>query len=237
MADHGGHDGGRGGSHDDALAALAPVIEIGEIKGTVLRAGRLFAEAIVVPTVLLTVLLNTAGLVAGLAAAVGWCCLTLALRWVFTRQLPGTLLLGACMVAAKAGVALATSSALVYLLSPALGSVFMALLFVGSALLGKPITLRLARDFVSVPDHVLSRRGVRRMFTEVAVIWGLSRVLDAGTSLFFLHHGIQDGLFSRSFISPAITLGAVAACTFWGVRSLRRHGVSVRMRPAAAPGA
>lgn len=223
-----------GVDHD---AALAPVIEVGEVRATVLRAVRLFAEAIVVPTVLLTVLLHTAGLLAGLAAAVGWCLLTLGLRWFFTRQVPGTLLLGACVVSAKAGVALATSSALVYLLSPVLGSALMALLFVGSAAIGRPITLRLARDFVSVPDHVLDRRGVRRVFTEVAVIWGLSRVLDAGTSLFFLHHGLEEGLLSRSVLSPVITVGAVAACTVWGVLSLRRHGVSVRMGRPAAPAA
>jgi hypothetical protein len=210
------------------------VIEVGALRPTVLRAGQMFAEAIVVPTVLLTVLLNTAGLVPGLAAAVGWCLLTLTLRWVFTRKVPGTLLLGSCMVAAKAGVALATSSALIYLLQPALGSVLMAALFLGSALIGRPVTLRLARDFVHVPAEVLNRRGVRRMFTEVACIWGLSRLLDAATSLTFLHQGVQAGLLSRSVISPAITVGAVVACTGWGVRQLRRHGVRVRISPTPA---
>ena len=90
------------------------------------------------------------------------------------RRVPGTLLLGSAALAVKATVALASGSILVYLLQPVLGSVVMAVLFLGSAAFGRPITMRLARDFVHVPAHILDKRGVRRMFTEVAVIWGFS---------------------------------------------------------------
>lgn len=121
------------------------------------------------------------------------------------------------------------SSAFVYLVQPVIGSVCMAALFLGSAALGRPVTMRLARDFVVLPAHVLGRRRVRRMFRDVAVLWGASRLLDAGLNFAFLRLGVDAGLLARGLLSPLITLGAVAACTFWGWRSLRSDGIRLRL--------
>ena len=80
----------------------------------------------------------------------------------------------------------------------------------GSAAFGRPITLRLARDFVHVPADILDKRGVRRMFTEVAVIWGFSRIVDVALNLGFLHRGVDAGLWARGLLSPLLTVLAVA---------------------------
>jgi len=215
----------------------ADVLEISGLRATVLRALRLLVEAVVVPTVLLAVLLNVIGTTASILVAVGWCALAIGFRWLRERRLPGTLLLGSAALAARAAFALASGSLLVYLLQPVLGSVVMAVLFLGSAALGRPITMRLARDFVHVPAHILDRHGVRRMFTEVAVIWGLSRLLDVALNLGFLHYGVDAALWARGLLSPVLTVLAVTACTFWGWRSLRRIGIRVKVTagPAARP--
>src|SRR5262249_14789563 len=94
------------------------VIELGALRPALLRAARLFLETVLVPTALLFVLLHTVGLVAGLSAVLGWCVLTVAIRWISGRHLPGTLLLCAGMLCARATIALVLSSALVYLLQP-----------------------------------------------------------------------------------------------------------------------
>jgi hypothetical protein len=214
----------------------ADVLEISGLRATVLRAGRLLLEAVVVPTVLLAVLLHVIGTTRSILVAVGWCVCAIGFRWLVDRRLPGTLLLGSAALAARAAFALASGSLLIYLLQPVLGSVVMALLFLGSAAFGRPITLRLARDFVHVPAHILDRRGVRRMFTEVAVIWGVSRLLDVAINLGFLHRGVDAGLWARGLLSPLLTVLAVAVCTAWGWRSLRRNGIRLKITagPAAA---
>lgn len=211
------------------------VIEIVGVKSTLLRALRLLLETVVVPTVLLAVLLPTAGLVVAMSAALGWCYLAVAVRWIRGGQMPGTMLLAVSMLSGRAAIALATSSAFVYLLQPALGSAVMALLFLGSALMGRPITLKLARDFVHVPHHVLDRKPVRMMFVQVALLWGLGRVADAGMSLAFLHTSVNAGLLSRGVFSPLLTVLTVGVCTAWGWRALRRDGVKLRLRPAHLP--
>ena len=169
------------------------VIELGSLRPTLVRAARMFLETILVPTVLLYVLLHTVGLVAGLSAVLGWCALTVTVRLVSKRHLPGTLLVCVGMLCARAALALVLSSALVYLLQPVIGSVLMAVLFVGSALIGRPITMRLVHDFVALPAQVLHHQGIRRMFTQIALLWGLGRLIDAGMSLGFLHLGLDAG--------------------------------------------
>jgi hypothetical protein len=216
-------------------ARHSDVLEISGLRSTVIRAGRLLLEAVVVPTVLLAILLHVIGTTRSILVAVGWCACAIGLRWIVDRRLPGTLLLGSAALAVKATIALASGSILVYLLQPVLGSVVMAMLFLGSAAFGRPITMRLCRDFVHVPAHILDKRGVRRMFTEVAVIWGFSRLVDVALNLGFLHRGVDAGLWARGLISPLLTVLAVAVCTAWGWRSLRRNGIRLKLSAGPAP--
>jgi len=211
------------------------VVEIHGLRPTLLRAARLLVEAALVPTLLLGLLLHTVGLAAALGAAVGWCYLTVAVRWYRSRHLPGTLLLCAGMFSGRAAVALATSSAFIYLLQPVVGSCVMALLFLGSAALGRPVTVRLARDFVSLPAEVLARRGVRRVFTKVALLWGASRVADAAMNVSFLHWGVNAGLLSRGLLSPLLTALTVGLCTWFGWRAMHRDGVKLKLVRHPAP--
>jgi hypothetical protein len=211
------------------------VIEIGEWRPAVLRALRLFLETVAVPTALLFVLLHTVGLVAALVAVISWGVLSVSVRWIAGQHMPGTLLLCVAMLCGRAGLALALSSALVYLLQPVLGSVLMALIFLGSAAFGRPITMRLARDFVSLPAQLLHRRGVKRMFTEVSLMWGGSRLVDAGMSLLFLRFGLDAGLLSRGVLSGVLSALTILTCVFWGRRSLRRLGIPLRLRRLSHP--
>jgi hypothetical protein len=211
------------------------VVEIHGIRATLLRAARLLVEAALVPTALLALLLHVAGLPIALGAAVGWCYLTVALRWFRSRHLPGTLLLCAGMFSGRAAIALATSSAFIYLLQPVVGSVVMALLFLVSAAVGRPVTVWLARDFVTLPGHVLARRGVRRVFTKVALLWGASRVADAAMNISFLHWGVNAGLLSRGLLSPLLSVVTVAICTWFGWRALHRDGVKLQLVRNPAP--
>jgi hypothetical protein len=218
----------------EAESALAPIIEIHGLRGTLLSAGRLFAEGVIIPTALLMGLLHVVGLRTALVAAVSWCLAIVAVRFAAHRRVPATLLFCTVMISGKAALTIASSTLLAYVLQPILASGLMAMIFVGSALIGRPITERLARDFVHISTHILQRRAVRRMFTQVALVWGLSRLLDAGMSLGFLRLGVDAGLLSRALFSPALTVLTVGACAFLGWRALHRDGVRILLRPAAS---
>lgn len=204
------------------------VIDLPPLRPALLGAGRLLAETVLVPTALFGLVLHLAGLRPAFAAALSWCYLVVVLRWILGRRLPGTLMLCVGMFTGRAMVAIWMSSALVFLLQPVLGSLCMAALFMGSAVLGRPVTVRLARDFIALPAHILGRRGVRRMFRDVAVLWGLSRVADAALNFLFLRSGVNYGLFARGVISPLLTVLTVAACSYVGWRALRSEGIRLR---------
>ncbi len=209
------------------------VIEIGDVRPLLARAGRLFVETVLIPTGLFYVLLHTVGLGAALVGVIGWAVLVVVVRWALGQGLPGTLLVCAGVLCGRAGVALLLSSAMVYLLQPVVGSIFMALLFLCSAAVGRPVTARLARDFIELPAQLFHRHGVRRMFAQVSLVWGGSRLLDAGMSFVFLRWGIDAGLLSRGVFSGVLTAVTILACAYWGGRCLGRiPGITLRWRPA-----
>ena len=206
---------------------------IEDLRPTLLGALRLLVETVLIPMVLLLTLIHTAGLLIALAATLGWLYLALAARFVSRRRLPGTLFVCLGMMSCRAIVAIATSSAFIYMVQPVLGSLCMALLFVGSAVAGRPLTMRLARDFVAIPAHILARRGIRRMFTQIALLWGISRILDAAMNLGLLRMGIDAGLLSRGILSPVLGLLTVGLSIGWGMRALRLDGVRLQFGASA----
>jgi len=82
------------------------VIELGKIRPQLFRGARMFVETVAVPTLLLFVLLHTAGLFWGMVSVIGWCALTLGVRRMLGQHLPGTLLLCAGMLCGRAVLAL-----------------------------------------------------------------------------------------------------------------------------------
>jgi hypothetical protein len=213
-----------------ARVATTPhlVIDLPPLRPALIRAVVLLTETVLIPTALLSVLLKVSGLHWALGAALGWCYLAVVVRWIRGRRLPGTLMLCVGALTGRVCVALWLSSAVVYLLQPVVGSMLMAALFVGSAALGRPITMRLVRDFVALPADIVSRIGVRQMFRDIAILWGLSRLIDAAMNVGLLRWGLEAGLFARGVLSPLLTALTVGTCAYWGVRCLRSDGIRLR---------
>ncbi|MGH3412201.1 MAG: hypothetical protein ACRDPH_03875 [Marmoricola sp.] len=209
-------------------------IQLDDLRPTVLRGLWLLAETVLVPTALLYFGMKYYGSVVGLASVLVWCALVVGTRWTLGHRVPSTLLLAVGSLVGRTAIALALSSVYVYLLQPVAASVLMAVLFIGSAAIGRPVTARLAQDFVKLPAQLLADVRVRRMFTEVALLWGVSRLADAGLSLGSLHWGLDVGVLSRGTLSIVLTIASILGCAVWGWRRLHRiPGVKVSMgKPA-----
>lgn len=197
------------------------LIELGQLGKIIGNALLMLTEGVLVPTAILYAAMRTVGPVPGLIGVIAWCLLTIAVRWALGKRVPSTLLLVIGVLVLRTGVALATSSVLLFLLQPIAASALMSLVFIGSAVFGRPVTQRLAQDFVRLPERLLADRRVRRMFIEVALVWGISRALDAGLSLGSLEFGTSFGVLVRGVLSVGLTIISVAACTYWGWRRMR----------------
>ncbi|NYJ73778.1 MULTISPECIES: hypothetical protein [Allobranchiibius] len=198
------------------------VIDRALVRSSVRRGARLITETVLVPSLLLYVSIFTIGQVGGLIAVLVWCALTLAIRWRQGHHVPRTLLLAVAMLVGRTSIALALSSVYVFLLQPIAGSALMATIFLVSAAVGRPITLHLARDFITLPQFFLDDRRARRMFTQVCVIWGVSRLIDVAMSVGALHLGMSTGVLSRGLLSTSLTVLSVVICTAWGWSRIAR---------------
>lgn len=207
------------------------VMYLPPLRPTVRTAARLVVEAMVVPWILVATLLHTRGLETALLAALGWSWLVLLVRWREKGRLPGTLLLTGGLLAARCCLSLATGSAFVYLLQPVLGSMVMAAIFVGTSLAGRPLTMTLAKDFIDLPAHLIDRPRVRRMFRNVGLFWGATRLVDAGISFGFLHLSVNYGLLSRALVSPLLMAFSIGACFLLGRRGLASDNIRLLRRP------
>jgi hypothetical protein len=210
------------------------VIHLPAVWPTVRRGGRLAVEGMVVPYVLVATLLPTRGLATALLSALGWSALVLLTRWAGKGRMPGVLMMTGGLLAMKVCVSLLASSAFLYLLQPIIGSCVMAAVFVGSSLLGRPLTMVLVKDFVDMPAHLFERPRVRRMFRDVGIIWGVGRLLDAAMSYGFLHVGVAWALAARGLVSPLLLASCIGLCFVIGRRALAKDGIRLSRGPAAA---
>jgi hypothetical protein len=198
------------------------IVELAKLKPTLIRGALLMLETAVIPTLLLYACTVTVGQLWGLVAVLGWCALTVSARLTMGQRVPSMLLFAVCGLVGRTALALLFSNVYVYLFQPIAGSLCMALLFLGSAAIGKPVTVPLARDFVALPAQLFGDRRVRRIFVNVSLVWGLSRLLDVGMSIGSLRYGVDAGLLSRGVLSTLLTVATIAVCAIWGWRRIRQ---------------
>jgi hypothetical protein len=179
-------------------------------------------EATLIPLGLFYGGLQLFGLWGALLAALVWSYTALLRRLVTGRRVSGMLVLGIVGLTARTALALATGSAFLYFLQPTVGTGLVASVFLGSVLLGRPLALRLATDFLPLPEALLARHGVRRFFQRVSLLWAAAFLANAGISLWLLvSQSLATFLWSRTVASLALTGLAVAVSTWWFRRSVR----------------
>ncbi|HZD73504.1 MAG TPA: VC0807 family protein [Actinomycetota bacterium] len=179
-------------------------------------------EATLIPLGLFYGGLQLFGLWAALLAALVWSYTSLLRRVVLRRRVPGMLVLGIAGLTARTALALATGSAFLYFLQPTVGTGLVATLFLGSVLLGRPLALRLAADFLPLPEALLVRRGVRRFFQRVSLLWAAVFLANAGISLWLLvSQSLATFLWTRTVASLTLTGLAIVASTWWFRRCVR----------------
>lgn len=201
------------------------------LRSMLVSIGKQVLEGTVVPALLFWSVLHLVGLVPALLTALGWCYLAMARRWVSGVAVPAVLLIGALLLTTRTGVALAFDSAFVYLLTPTISAFALAAAFLGSLVVGRPLTERFARDFVGLPDHVTALRRVKQALRRLCVVWALVYALSGAVALQLLMSSHLDAaLLARSLMTPLLSALAIGACVVMGRRALRSEGVHLHLR-------
>jgi hypothetical protein len=186
-------------------------------------------ESTVGPAVLFYVVLVVLGTRGALLAALAWSYLAVARRVVTGRRFPGVLLLGTLLITARTAISLATGSAFVYFLQPTLGTFLVALAFLVSVPLGRPLAERLAHDFCPLDPDLVKRDFIRRFFLRISLLWTFVLLLNASINLWLLLVSpLRSFVLLKSAVSIGVIGAAVVVSTLWFRRSLHGEGIHVR---------
>jgi hypothetical protein len=193
-------------------------------------------EGTLAPGALFYLVLVLAGFRGALIAALGWSLLATVRRVVKRQRIPGVLLLGLALMALRTVVAFATGSAFIYFIQPTAGTFLVALVFLVTAVAGRPLVERLAHDFCPFDPELLKQQFLRRFFLRVSVLWCTVLSVNAGFVLWLLlRTSLRAFVVERTVVSGVLMVGGIALSVIWFVRAMREHGIAVRFGGALNP--
>lgn len=111
-------------------------------------------------------------------------------------------------VIVQSAVGLLADSTTVYLAEPVLLTAAWGLLFLGSAVAGRPLAGALASAWYPFPPRFRRSEPFRRVFGIVSVVWGLYFLARSALRLAILLHGSLESFLAITFVSgtPAMVL-------------------------------
>jgi hypothetical protein len=203
---------------------------------TVRHAARHVVDGVVAPVALFYGGLRLFGLTGAVIAALTWGLGALVVRLVVTRRVPVVLLVTLATLAVRSVVALSTGSVVLYFLQPTLGTLVVALAFLVSVSLRRPLAERLAHEFVPLPEAFATAPWMRRFFTRISLLWAMVFLANFAVSLWMLiTQTLEAFLIVRTSLSVGLTGLAIAASTFLFFRMARWHGHKVTLRARTSP--
>ena len=193
-------------------------------------------EAIVAPLGLFYLVLMLWGFRGALIAALGWSFLALGRRLHRGERISMLLLLGTLLLTLRTAVSFITGSAFLYFAQPTAGTIVIAFVLFGSALLGRPFTQRFAGDFCPIDPELLARPLVHRFFVRISVLWATVLLLNAGFVLWLL---LTSSLHAFVLERAAVTYSMTACAIYLSIRQfvvmMRGDGITVQWGANAEP--
>jgi hypothetical protein len=139
------------------------------------------------------------------------------------------LLLGTLLLTLRTAVSFITGSAFLYFAQPTAGTIIIAFVLFGSALLGRPFTQRFAGDFCPIDPELLARPLVHRFFVRISVLWATVLLLNAGFVLWLL---LTSSLHAFVLERAGVTYTMTACAIYLSIRQfivmMRGDGITVQ---------
>ena len=188
------------------------------------------AEGTLAPFVAFYVGLWAAGTWGGLLAAIAWSYAALIRKVLRGDTTGGLLLLTAATLTARAAIALASGSIVVYFLQPVVAKVVVAAVLARSARSGRPLLLRLTRDLFDLPDHLVDRPAIAGWFRRASYCWAALLVAHAALGLgMLLLMPAELYVIAKTIANVAVKGGGIAASVWLFRRTASRAGVDIRI--------
>ena len=176
------------------------------------RGGPRLVEAMVIPAVLFYLSLVLGGVGVAYVTALAWSYSTIGFRALTGRPVYAVHVLVSVGLTVKTSMAVATGSTFVYFAQPVVGSAALALVFLGSIALGRPMIRWLAEDFCPIDAEAGGRHGVAQLFRRLTYLWATVSFLKGATTLvLLLTLSLSWFVLIRTLAMWGLTLGAIVA--------------------------
>jgi hypothetical protein len=176
-------------------------------------------ESTVVPAILFFVLVTTIGAAVAMAAVLVWAYGAILRRVLRGARIPAILVLATLGLTVRTMVGLVSGSTFAYFVQPIATTVALATVFLGSALIGRPVIARLAHDFCPIAPEVADRPAVMRLFGGLTVLWAGVHLVTAMTTLAMLM-AMPVAMFVavKTVACFSISVAAVVITISWALR-------------------
>jgi intracellular septation protein A len=191
-------------------------------KSIAFGSGPKFARDAFGPVLTFYVVWKLAGIVWGILAATAVA--LLALRYERSRDRSGVLVkVALVLILIQAVVGIVTRSAEVYLIQPVIISGLWGVAFIGSAMIGRPLTAVFANELFPFPEEVRQSETYRRVFTRLSYAWGAYQLFrSALRAVTLLGLGVDLYVLVNAVTGVPMIVGMMSWSIWYAVRSFRR---------------
>jgi hypothetical protein len=191
-------------------------------------------EGKLVPVVIFIGLLELTADTWALLAALGWSLASIGFRLATGRRVPGLVVLSAVALVARTIAALATGSMVIYFLQPTVTTFLVAVAFMASVPMGKPLALKLACDVLPFDDETTDHPLVRRFFVRLSVLWAITSLANASITIWLLlTQSTTTFVLVKSVLGPATGTVTIGLGLIWLHLSLRSSGTRLVRAPSS----
>jgi hypothetical protein len=155
--------------------------------------------------------------------------LTVAVRKVVTRSVPGLLTISALLLTLQTVLVIATGNLLLFLLQFPLTNLALCVLFARTAPTRKPLVAQLAAEVVALRQPSSHHPGLHRFFQGATWLWAaIFAVSTVGLAALMATQPVKVFLLLTTAVTIGGAVAGTAASVLWFTRVLRRSGLSVR---------
>jgi hypothetical protein len=179
-------------------------------------------EATVIPAIMFFVVVQTINAPIAMAAVLVWAYVAILRRVVRAIPIPAILVLATLGLTVRTLVGLVSGSTFAYFIQPIATTVALAVVFLGSVVIGRPVIARLAHDFCPVAPEVAARPAVLRLFGGLTVLWaGVHIVTAAITFGMLVSMPVATFVAVKTLACLGVTIGAIVITILWALRVVR----------------
>ena len=183
------------------------------------------AEATLVPAVLFYVCLVSFGSSIAMIVVLSWSYGAVFRRLVLHVRVPAILSLAVLGLTVRTLLGI-MSGTFVYFLQPILTTLALAVAFLGSLWLGRPIIGRLAHDFCPLSADIASRPSIASLFNRLTILWaGVHLLSAAATFALLMSVSTPTFVLLKTVTSLAITFSAIVLTVSSAIRTAQTENL------------